>query len=73
MSYYKEFETIFTEEEEKLLEMYTEDEDYTILNADIIEKLMKKDEDYKAEEYNRACTFNFNMSVIINWIYSWFR
>ena len=69
---YAQMEDIFTEEEKRLLGSFDEDEDYTILNAEIIEKLMEK-EKIDINQYNRNCQVNLNyLYVVVDWFYSWF-
>ena len=65
---YRKIEQIFTEEEVKLLNSFIEDEDYTVLDADIIEKLVNEEEE---EKINRTCT-NSYWNIFIDWVYSWF-
>ncbi len=65
----RRFEDDFTKEEQKLLESFEEDEDYTILDETIIEKLIQVDND---NYIDRTCHFNL-IDSIIDWIYSWFK
>ena len=67
---YREIEKIFTEEEEKLLNSFIEDEDYTVLDSDIIEKLVNEEEE---EKMYRTCNNNSYWQIFIDWIYSWFE
>ena len=61
---YRKIEQIFTDEEQKLLDWFEEDEDYTVLNTEIVEKLVAED----IEEESRV---NY-WQVIVKWVYSWF-
>lgn len=70
MTIYENMETIFTEEEQKILGTFDEDEDYTILSVELIEKLIEQD---KSVQNSRQCNFNLNyLHVIVNWFRSWF-
>lgn len=66
---YRNIEKIFTEEEEKMLNSFIEDEDYTVLDANIIQKLEEKDNE---EFNNRTCSITY-WQMFVDWLYSWFE